>query len=261
MAGGCYSCTKYLFVFLNFIFLVFGIAGIAGSVYMLVDPTFSFQFTQNPGDATISVIILLVASIILFFAGALGIWATIKERRWGVVLCFCFLLIIVVAQVSAGVWGYIHRDNLETQIRITVKETVERDYRDNKNNIRALFDTFQEKLECCGAEKPSDWMNTGEINYGITNSKSTYSIPESCCRKSISKDQCISATHDLKIGSQINYSSIYEKGCYTLIIEKLKDYVNVILGVGGAILAIELLGLILGLCLAFSMNRPNRYKA
>ncbi|XP_019871028.2 CD151 antigen [Aethina tumida] len=260
MGGGCYSCTAWLFVFLNFIFLIFGVAGIAGSIYMLVDPTFTFQLTQNPGDATISLIILLVASIILFLAGVIGIWATLAERRWGVVMCFCLLLIIVVAEIATGVWGYIHRNDLETQIRINVQETVKRDYRSN-NDIKALFDTFQEKLECCGADKPNDWMNTGEINLGISNPTSTYSIPESCCRKGISDERCRLATQNLKIGSPIDSDTIYDKGCFTLIVECLYEHMNIIVAVGGAVLIVELLGLILALCIAFSMNRTNRYKA
>lgn len=76
----------FIFSKISSYFQIFGVAGIAGSIYMLVDPTFTFQLTQNPGDATISLIILLVASIILFLAGVIGIWATLAERRWGVVM-------------------------------------------------------------------------------------------------------------------------------------------------------------------------------
>lgn len=58
---------------------------------------------------------------------------------------FCLLLIIVVAEIAAGVWGYINRESLEAHIRASVKNTVREDY-DNDENVRNLFNTIQTKV-------------------------------------------------------------------------------------------------------------------
>lgn len=58
---------------------------------------------------------------------------------------FALLLIIVVAEVSAVIWGYMNREALELQIRTAVKSTVQEKYHQDKK-LQELFDTFQEKV-------------------------------------------------------------------------------------------------------------------
>lgn len=50
-----------------------------------------------------------------------------------------------MAEVAAGVWGYINRDKLEVHIRTSVQKTVREDY-DVDENVRNLFDTIQSKV-------------------------------------------------------------------------------------------------------------------
>lgn len=96
---------------------------------------------------------------------------------------------------------------------------------------------------------------------GVSSNPTVYNIPESCCRSGLSPQECTEATRDLKVGSEPDKKIIYEKGCYTLILETISNSVCIILIVGGVILAVQLLGLLLGLILACTMNRSQRYKA
>lgn len=116
-------------------------------------------------------------------------------------------------------------------------------------------------MHCCGAERPTDWTRDKEFNMGVSSNPTMYDIPESCCRSGISPQDCQEATRNLKVGSEPNKKMIYENGCYTLILETIINSVCIIMIVGGVILAIQLLGLLLGLILACSMNRSQRYKA
>lgn len=95
---------------------------------------------------------------------------------------------------------------------------------------------------------------------GVGTGGQIYHVPQSCCKETVSSSACQAAT-TLKIGSTPDSSVIYDRGCYSLIVDKIREHVCVILGVGGAVLAVQLLGLILALVLAFTMNRSNRYKA
>lgn len=251
---------KYIFIFLNIIFLLLSVAGIGLSIWMFVDPTIPLHFTQESRDYLITTIIILLASIILLIVSLLGIYSVGQEIRKALIVSFCLLLIIVVAEIAAGVWGYINRDNLEQHIRASVKNSVRDDY-DKDENVKKLFDTIQAKLHCCGAEHATDWTRGKGYNMGVSGNPNQYNIPESCCREGISSEDCRSATHDVKVGSEPNRRFIYDNGCYTMIYEKLKESCCIILIAGGVILGIQLLGLILGLILACSMNRSHRYKA
>ncbi|KAJ8919013.1 hypothetical protein NQ315_016918, partial [Exocentrus adspersus] len=238
---------------------LFAIAGIGVSIWMFVDPTIPLHFTQKSNDYLISTIIVLLASIILLIVALLGIYSVTKEARKALIASFCLLLIIVVAEVAAGVWGYINRDKLELHIRTSVQKTVREDY-DADENVRKLFDTIQSKMHCCGAESPTDWTKGQEIIMAINNSPSMYSIPRSCCREGVSSFECAESAN-LKVGNTPDPRIIYDRGCYTLIMSKLSDSVCIIMIVGGVILAVQVLGLLLGLILSCSMNRSHRYKA
>lgn len=257
--GAGYKCMKYLFIVLNIIFLLFAVAGIGVSIWMFVDPTIPLHFTQKSNEYLISTVIILLASIILFIVALLGIYSVSKEARKALIASFCLLLIIVVAEVAAGVWGYINRDKLAVHIRTSVLKNVREDY-DVDENVRNLFDTIQSKMHCCGAQSPMDWTKGQVLQMGIKNSPSVYNIPQSCCRPGVSPKECATATH-LEVGGIPDLDIIYDRGCYTLIMAKLADSVCTIMIVGGIILAVQVLGLLLGLILSCSMNRPHRYKA
>nr|CAI5860678.1 unnamed protein product [Callosobruchus analis] len=245
---------------MTFLLQLFAIAGIGVSIWMLVDPTIPLHFTQEANDYLISTVIIFVASIILLFVAILGIYSVSRESRKALIASFCLLLIIVVAQIAAGVWGYINRESLDAHIRASVKKTVREDY-DRDENVRRLFDTIQSKMECCGAERPTDWTRVKEFNMGVSSNPQLYNIPESCCRPGYAPEDCRRSTTNQKVGSEPDKKFVFERGCYTLIMETLSQSIGMILIVGGVILAIELIGLLLGLIISCSMNRTHRYKA
>lgn len=122
-----------------------GIAGVVFGIWMLVDPTFSFSLSQESSDYKISVIIILIASILLVIVAAVGIYGALKESQCALTTFFSLLLIIFVAEVSAGLWAYINSDSLEVQVKNAVKLTVEQEYGINENR-KLLFDTFQKNV-------------------------------------------------------------------------------------------------------------------
>lgn len=116
-------------------------------------------------------------------------------------------------------------------------------------------------MQCCGAEIPTDWSRNKDINLSVGSKPTKYNIPHSCCRENIADSQCAEMTTEIKMGENPNYDIIYDKGCYVLIKEWVIKSLPIILGVFGAVVGIKILGLLIGLILAFSMNRADRYKA
>ncbi|XP_066248864.1 CD82 antigen-like [Euwallacea similis] len=257
---GCYSCMKFLFVFLNIIFLIFGITGVGLIVWILLDRTIPLHFAQEQGDFTIAAVIYLIVAIMLILLSILGIYSVTKEVRWAVVVSFSLLLIVIVVEVASGIWIWVNREPLSEFTRTNVKDTVQESYDKNKS-IKEIFDTIQSKMQCCGADSPIDWSRNKDINLGVVSKPTKYTIPLSCCRESIVESQCLKATTDIKMGEKPDFNIIYDKGCYILIKEKVMSSLPIILAVFGSIVGIKILGLLIGLILAFSMNRSDRYKA
>lgn len=117
------------------------------------------------------------------------------------------------------------------------------------------------QLQCCGAEKPSDWGGRSEVTVGISSDSNLYNIPKSCCREGVSEERCDLATRGLKIGGPIDFSTIYNEGCYNKVIDAINAHFGVITSIGITVIVIQVLGLIFALVLAFAINRAGRYKA
>ncbi|CAG9769341.1 unnamed protein product [Ceutorhynchus assimilis] len=257
---GCYSCMKYLFIFLNIIYLILGISAIIVIIWTLLDPSIPLHFTQEPDDFTIAASIYFIVAIMLILLSILGIYSVCKESKCALVLSFSLLLIIIVVQVASGVWIWVNKDTLDEFTHASVKRSVQVNY-DTNPNIKQILDTIQSKMHCCGADNPMDWSRNKDINLGIISKPTEYNIPQSCCRENIAVSQCEAHTKSIKISEIPNYDYIYDKGCYILIREKVINSLTIIFAVFGSVVGIKLLGLFIGLILAFSMNSSNRYKS
>ncbi|XP_026675772.1 CD9 antigen-like [Diaphorina citri] len=95
---------------------------------MLTDPTFYVRMAQDESNYYAGVYLLLSVGLLLFIVGFLGCCGAYRESRNTLTLFFCFLLIVLVAQISAVVWGYANLDQLESLIRSNVASTVRHEY-------------------------------------------------------------------------------------------------------------------------------------
>lgn len=149
---------------------------------------------------------------------------------------FCFLLIVLVAEIATGVYAYLNQDQLMKIIRTNVKHTIQNEYGTNENELPTeVFNTFQKhvsyfekketivfilncdqielmqfiefiQLECCGIDGPLDWQtskynnNTKAINLDVSSPEALFIIPESCCKENVTVDVCKQATR-IKVGT------------------------------------------------------------
>lgn len=58
---------------------------------------------------------------------------------------FCFLLIVLVAEVATGVWAVYNKDRLDGMVRSAVERTVKSEYGVADDKTRA-FDVFQQHV-------------------------------------------------------------------------------------------------------------------
>lgn len=262
---GCYALLKYLVVLVNLIFWLAGLAVIVLSTWMLTDPTFYVSITQDETSYYTGIYIFLAVGALMFIVGFLGCCGALKESPCMLVSFFCFLLIIVVAEIAAGAWAYNNSDRLQEIVRDTVKSTVQEEYGFVDTRTKT-FDEIQRGLQCCGANGPRDWagskFNKGDRNIldlTVSSLVQVYKIPASCCREGVSSDLCDSI-RNLGVSAHVP-GTIYPEGCVDKLIDTLKKHISIVLGVGIGIGVIELMGLIFSLILCCGIRNMDRYKA
>ena len=97
------------------------------------------------------------------------------------------MLIILTAEIAAGVWTYQNSDKLEAFVKTNFKYTINNEYSEIPSR-KNLVDNIQTNLQCCGVDGPSDWnyskyngaKSGSVIDLSLTATKLAYSVPPSC---------------------------------------------------------------------------------
>lgn len=235
------------------------------SLWMLKDNTFYVRMAQDENNYYAGVYLLLSIGLLLFVVGFLGCCGAYRESRNTLTLFFCFLLIVLVAQISAFVWGYSNLDQLEALVRSNVASIVRNEYGIMQER-RLTFDAIQEGLQCCGANGPSDWADSsfnnklekGGVRLAISSTPTNYNVPYSCCSNEVSPEVCKTITQI--VDSKPISSSIYHVGCSSKLLDTIKHYSHYFIGVVVGINVIEILGLLCSLVLCCSIHVSDRCK-
>ena len=137
---------------------------------------------------------------------------------------FVFLMVILVAEISGGVWAYMNRAELHKMVRETVQNTVQKEY--TKDNVTTTtFDMIQQSLKCCGSRDYKSWLGSvfhpGRMDIGVTNQNQNIShvVPESCCVEPGTPD-CKRARQDVKDDDH------YHKVIYTEVIHSNTSFID-----------------------------------
>ncbi|XP_050534804.1 CD82 antigen-like [Daktulosphaira vitifoliae] len=261
---GCYAFMKHIVTLLNILYFSCGLLLIVLAVWMWIDPTFSISMAQDEASYYTGIYLILFVGALLLIVGFLGCAAAISESQCSLILYFCLLLTVLVAQISAAVWMYANMYKLEELARYTVKTTIQSEY--GKIPVRTeTFDAIQIGFECCGGLGPSDWAGsiynnpqTESLGLAITSSEQSYKIPASCCKVDPESKQCLGAQTAVATG-QIS-DLIYSEGCTEKLLNSLRKFTIIFLVVLVAIGSVEFFGLVLALILCCAIRAVNTYK-
>lgn len=110
------------------LFQLIGLVIVVGAAIILADPYNALSVGQDPNNYYIGLSIVLVVGIVLIIVAFLGCCGAFKESQCLLITFFCFLLIVVTAQIAAGAWAYTNKDKLNDVFRQTVKYTVQEEY-------------------------------------------------------------------------------------------------------------------------------------
>uniref|UniRef100_A0A673K9L3 CD9 antigen-like n=1 Tax=Sinocyclocheilus rhinocerous TaxID=307959 RepID=A0A673K9L3_9TELE len=108
---GGMKCVKYLLFVFNFIFWLMGSLVLAVGLWLRLDPnTVSLLEEGGPDTFFIGVYILIAAGGLVMLVGFFGCCGAVRESQCLLGLFFACLLVIFGAEVAAGVFGFLNKD-------------------------------------------------------------------------------------------------------------------------------------------------------
>jgi CD81 antigen len=109
------------------------------------------------------------------------------------------MLIVLTAEIAAGVWAYQNNDKLEAFVKSNFKYTINTEYKVIESRTE-IVDAIQTHFQCCGVDGPSDWSQSkynnvnsksgGLLDLAISATKLAYAVPPSCCKNDTSAAVC-----------------------------------------------------------------------
>uniref|UniRef100_A0A6B2EGM2 Tetraspanin n=1 Tax=Phlebotomus kandelakii TaxID=1109342 RepID=A0A6B2EGM2_9DIPT len=158
LSGGD-NVIKYLLFIFNFLFVITGI--ILLSIGLAVQGVF-FGYEYLLADRFFAIPAFLIAiGVIIFIIAFFGCYGAIREN-YCMVLTFSILLVLVfILELSAGISGYVLRnetmDLLEESLSGSMLDYVNQV--NESHSTTALWDTIQQRYQCCGIHNYTDWQN------------------------------------------------------------------------------------------------------
>ncbi|KAL3867123.1 hypothetical protein ACJMK2_044352 [Sinanodonta woodiana] len=185
--------------------------------------------------------IVITVGVFLFILGCIGCLAAVKEHKCVLAVFFFILLVVLVAEVTAGVLGYVYRVDVKSAVKDGLTEAVQK-YQGGPGSDEQV-DYLQTELQCCGIMNASDWLNGTEwskskIHAGL--------VPQSCCIK-------------FNCTATILAKEIYMDGCYDKLQQQFLSKLVYIASIAIAFAVLQLLGMICS-CILMCRSQEIRYE-
>ncbi|XP_005995321.1 tetraspanin-7 [Latimeria chalumnae] len=235
------TCLKTLLIVYSFVFWITGVILLAVGVWgKLTLGTYISLIAENSTNAPY-VLIGTGTTIIVF--GLFGCFATCRGSPWMLKLYAMFLSLVFLAELVAGISGFVFRHEIKDTFLRTYTEAIH-NYNANDEKSRAV-DDVQRSLHCCGVQNYTNWSTS---IYWSENG-----IPQSCC---VNISDC--HPHDLH-DMTTAASKVYSRGCYDLVTNFMETNMGIIAGVAFGIAFSQLIGMLLACCLSRFIT-ANQYE-
>ncbi|KAM7423027.1 hypothetical protein PAMA_010860 [Pampus argenteus] len=152
---GGMKCVKYLLFVFNFIFWLSGLFVLAVGLWLRLDPQTVELLTgdQAPDTFFIAVYILLGAGGLMMVVGFFGCFGAVRESQCLLASFFACLLIIFGAEVAAGVFGFMNKEQIVEEVQKFYSSSIA----DISNsNATAIIFVYHKSLNCCGVSTLDD---------------------------------------------------------------------------------------------------------
>lgn len=235
------TCLKTFLISYSLIFWFTGVILLAVGVWGKVSLEAYFSLASE--ESTNAPYVLIGTGAIIVIFGLFGCFATCRGSPWMLKLYAMFLTLVFLAELVAGVSGFIFRHEIKAKLDVAYKNAV-KSYNSTESSASAV-DTIQRTLHCCGVKNYTDW---GETPYFKEKG-----IPASCCKPN---SKCSPETlKDLnKAGPEV-----YNEGCFALVTNAMEANLGIIAGISFGIAFFQLIGIFLSCCLSRYITN-NQYE-
>ncbi|CAG7734728.1 unnamed protein product [Allacma fusca] len=247
----CYGCMKFGVILVAFFFVLIGLAVVALSAYLLLDPNDQAyrEITRNDEYLYYGKIFLLVSGALMLLGGILGCCGGFKQSSPCLSLFLAIVLIISMAELAAGVYAYVNRDDFINYFNTLLENSVKHQYR-REEVITNAWNLIQKEMECCGAKGYRDFQGSKgdvlDMTIGNHNPAGYFTIPASCCVDSVTE-----TCEDMRVPVNDEVpknilQKIHQEGCSKKLIELVNGMAYWIIA------ALIIVGSVQMLCLLFT---------
>ncbi|XP_008273898.1 tetraspanin-6 [Stegastes partitus] len=235
------TCLKTFLISYSLIFWFTGVILLAVGVWGKVSLEAYITLASEESTNAPYVLIGTGATIVIF--GLFGCFATCRGSPWMLKLYAMFLTLVFLAELVAGVSGFIFRHEIKAKLGSAYKNAV-KSYNSTDSSSSAV-DAIQRTLHCCGVKNYTDWSETAYFK--------EHGVPTSCCKPSA---DCSSENlKDLdKAGKEV-----YTTGCFALVTTVMEGNLGIIAGISFGIAFFQLIGIFLACCLSRYITN-NQYE-
>ncbi|XP_052805045.1 CD63 antigen-like [Mya arenaria] len=269
------KCGMFFLITINGIFLILGIALLIVGILLKVDSDViddeKIVSTLNEvqinnlklGSLASSLpVILIVIGVIVLIISGLGVFGACCKNRCMLVVYAIIVLLLLILQIAAIALFAIMKSKVEDEVQGKLSNSLEKKYKgvSSTEEISKGWDLIFINFQCCGVKAvvPTAVSNDQEFYSGEADSfwaRKTLSdkVPASCC---VAATQENFATYTEDACTQLTDASKYRtKGCYQAIKDYILKYQAAAIGIGVALLIIELIGIIFAFVLCRAIGK------
>jgi len=239
------QCTKVFFILFNLIFWLTGLALLVIGIWSKISLV-KYMKLSTSIDYNLAPYIMIGCGAFIILVGILGCWAALREHSWALILYMIILLILFIAELAAGIGGYVLRNKLKKGLEDGMRKAMKNYGNDTEGSTKKAVDDIQSKVfHCCGADSYLDWTNGSLPNWKAN------TVPKSCCRNEKSCHFSAVKGHE---------KDIYTQGCVGAMKTFFKDKFAIIGGTALGIAFFQLLGIICSYLLARFIRVVSSYQ-
>jgi len=258
------KCAKgFLFIF-NLLFWLSGLVLLIFGIWILVDPHQGYLLEVvhiSEGDPLLKVAAYLFVAVGCFsiIVGFLGCCGAIRESPCMLYAYICFLLILLLVEVTAAILAIVYRSQVEKGIKNTLNSYIKEDY-DREKLITSAIDRLQFEQSCCGVDGAQDWETS---HWKTNNRNSGDAVPDSCC---VQNDRAsVSELNPLNRGFCNNAPAAelatwrHVEGCYNKLTAWFDKHALIFIALAIAVAVLQLFGICLACVIVCNMRRNYQY--
>ncbi|TNN40570.1 Tetraspanin-7 [Liparis tanakae] len=231
------TCLKTFLISYSLIFWFTGVILLAVGVWGKVSLEAYFSLASE--ESTNAPYVLIGTGAIIVIFGLFGCFATCRGSPWMLKLYAMFLTLVFLAELVAGVSGFIFRHEIKAKLGVAYENAVKTYNSTDSSSSSSMA------LYCCGVNNYTDWGDTDYFK--------EKGVPTSCC---IDSDKCQpEVLKDIVTAG----TEVYTVGCFARVTHVMESNLGIIAGISFGIAFFQLIGIFLSCCLSRYITN-NQYE-